>query len=921
MIDKQQWSLKNIAILIFSIVLVLLLNGAIPFLLTPPLGQAIWSMGLAQSFANGAWYDIYSHDLGIPQATAVAFGLSGIWPASMLLRLGLHPSDAYSSMFALYLILAFFSAYTICVRLGIKRAPSILGSLTWMSMPIIWSHNGYSMVALGIGLLPFYLLQPLKICGWFTGKPCFNRTTFFLYFVVIIISIFMDGYSFMMFAVGSSFIFVHAIIFRHELRQSIVKMALPLHMTGFILAYILYVSYIGKFNYAPYQLNFFRGFGLDLSFIAIPTQNVSWFFDLLGISVQRSDLVFFGDDSVWITTFCLPIVLAGLAAWWRITNKKKLATGALITMIFGFYMALGPSLKINSTKPEALAISHPGQESSKMPSELAIVPTGNALLSLYVPGFNVMRASYRWAALGIFSLWLLLMIKMANTSRDHEKIWIIISICIITLNLPNLVKKWQDARDSRLMFHQVDHDLIQKMSPYFSKNEIVAFLPFDNDFMVNYLAPKIGIKTYNIGGDKNLEEARTKWPESLSEINFDFSPYDFGALFNILLTGDVDAVVIPYFNLGQAAYSWPCESESLIGVRTNGFGWNKNIVATSDDSQEIKLPITSSVNVQNIYINVPKATSPRELSGAPDDRILGIALQNIQLSGGHSFENKENSQVSDFYSFNVGSTLKDRISILAQGWHNTEKDFIWSDKSASLVLPVPTVCFSDECQVALKFSVFGASSQRPVEVNFSNSSENCPAHFKDRVSNFVEMLKASPYLTVQDSDLLSIIRLRPEFAEAAKREALRTAVINNITYPLIFGNQSTWATLFLQSGWNPLEADHVWSKQKSTLRLPVPKDCVEGSCSAALHFYVYGSSAARPVLVKFSTMQSGKIWQKELISISDDDYRVSLPLSHLEGNQQIEISVPQATSPHNLGINEDIRTIGIALEKIELIRH
>jgi hypothetical protein len=37
--------------------------------------------------------------------------------------------------------------------------------------------------------------------------------------------------------------------------------------------------------------------------------------------------------------------------------------------------------------------------------------------------------------------------------------------------------------------------------------------------------------------------------------------------------------------------------------------------------------------VQDISVSVPEATSPLALSGAPDGRVLGIALQQIALSG------------------------------------------------------------------------------------------------------------------------------------------------------------------------------------------------------------------------------------------------------------------------------------------------
>src|SRR3546814_581240 len=129
----------------------------------PTLGQAVWTMGFAESFANGHLLDFYAHDFGIPKPAAMAFGLAGAWPASLLVRLGWHAADAYSGMAAFWLGLAMYSAYRIARGLGATRLHSVVGSTAWISTPIVWAHAGYSMVSLGISLLPFYFLAAIKL--------------------------------------------------------------------------------------------------------------------------------------------------------------------------------------------------------------------------------------------------------------------------------------------------------------------------------------------------------------------------------------------------------------------------------------------------------------------------------------------------------------------------------------------------------------------------------------------------------------------------------------------------------------------------------------------------------------------------------------------------------------------------------------
>ncbi|NIH11895.1 MAG: hypothetical protein G5702_06395 [Serratia symbiotica] len=159
----QQWHLQDYILLITSLFFMLFLNGAIPFVTIPTLGQAIWTSGFARSIANGSWYNIFAHDFGIPQPAAIAFGLSGAWLESLFIRFGMAPFDAYSCMSAFWLMVAFFSAIKISDMFGAHRRLAILSGLLWMSMPIIWAHAGYSILSLGIALLSFYFLAVFNI--------------------------------------------------------------------------------------------------------------------------------------------------------------------------------------------------------------------------------------------------------------------------------------------------------------------------------------------------------------------------------------------------------------------------------------------------------------------------------------------------------------------------------------------------------------------------------------------------------------------------------------------------------------------------------------------------------------------------------------------------------------------------------------
>lgn len=564
MTSLYRWTAGEIIFAVASLVFVLFLQGAIPFLMIPTLGQAVWTTGFAQSFTHGSLFTIYAHDFGIPKPTAIAFGLAGAWPVSVLLRLGMCAADAYATMLMLWLIVAFFSAYAIARKFANTRYFSLVGAVVWMSMPIIWNHSGYSMLSLGMSLLALYFFAAIKLflIESELSKP--SSLTIIFYFMATLISVFMDGYTFMMFFAGSTILCIFAMKTRVELLQMFKRTIFPVHIASFIFAYGLYSIFIGRAHFTKSPIDIFRGFGVDLSFLAIPTQGVHWWADLLGFSVARSGDMYFGDGSAWITTFSLPIILAGLCAWWLTRKKLKIATGVFIIALFAFYMSLGPSLKINSVKP---AYTQGEKLGAAMPADLAVMPTGNAWMSKALPGFNNMRSAYRWTTLDVFAFWLLVMIAVPRTNKIGKVVWCLILWSVILLNLPNLPQKFTLDVVLRNNFLNIDSALIPMLQQQINKGEVVAFLPWNNDFFVNYLAPKAGFRSFNIGGDKDLIDAKKQWPEEMLAAGP--GPLDEAKVLagiKMLEAGTANVLVLPYIDLLWSAHNWPCGAEKMVRV-------------------------------------------------------------------------------------------------------------------------------------------------------------------------------------------------------------------------------------------------------------------------------------------------------------------------------------------------------------------
>ncbi len=535
---------------------VLLGHGALPFAAMPTLGQALWTTGFSTSFARGGLFNLYAHNFGLPAPAPIAFGLPGAYPAGLFIAAGLHPGDAYAAVLWLWLAIAFWGARRVGYHLGLSSPMASLAAAVWLTLPLVWNHAHYSMLSMGFALLPTYFLAPLVLVR---RPPLTLRDRLrhaVAYAVTATLAMFMDGYTFVFFAVAASLLLIWTLATEITLRRAILLFGLPLHALSLAVAGKLYTSYVGRTGFAVEPLDAFRGWGLDLRFLAIPTTGTHWLFDVIGLSESRSTVEQFGDASVWQTTFLLPLVLLGLFAFWR--TRNRLALVFLVTALFGGYMALGPSVKLHHTRPLAMQ----SQPNPLMPAELAGPRTGNGFLSKHLPGFKNMRASYRWMGLSALGFWLLVLLWLAQPGERRRYV---VLLLILLANTPQLQVKWQTDIDYRNNLRTLDTALLDDLRSQLKQQERVLFLPFGNDFIVNYLASRLDVRAYNIGGDKNLAMARAQWPTTLQQ--FEMGRIDPGFVPRIQKVleqeRDVDVVILPYFDMLWAAHHWPCGEQHL----------------------------------------------------------------------------------------------------------------------------------------------------------------------------------------------------------------------------------------------------------------------------------------------------------------------------------------------------------------------
>lgn len=531
---------------------VAVIHNAVPGFTLPTLGQALWVTGFATSYANQDFPGIFAHDIGLPGRAAISFGLSGAWPTAVLIKLGLPPETAYSTMVACWLGIALLGCYRMCVLLGNSRWSSLAATLAWSTMPVIWSHSGYSMLGLGIALLPTYMMSAINLI-YAEGQSQRVRGIL-LHVLISIVAVFMDGYTFVMFGLAAAAVTIISTL--NRIRASRVSSAIyaPLvHALSLGLAYFLYRAFVGDSALAPAPIDFFRAWGMDLSYAAIPTSGMLWLPDLLGFNEARTLSSQFGDASVWESTFCLPLIIACLLA---LAFKRGNYPPLLITLVavaaFGFYMALGPSLKLHSA-------NFHNEASTMMPADRALISTGNRVLSENLPGFKEMRASYRWISLCMCCCWMIIVVLIPKWSACKK--WypaLIVWGLIVAFNLPHPKSHFQRGRAYLASFQDMKQRLQAPLSKDINQGDLVAFLPYRNDFLATYLAPTLHFKTYNIGGDKNLAAARRTWPNAIKELDMGQADVMTAkAALMLLFTGRANSVVVPYFDGLFDAHSWP----------------------------------------------------------------------------------------------------------------------------------------------------------------------------------------------------------------------------------------------------------------------------------------------------------------------------------------------------------------------------
>lgn len=548
--------------LLFAIVVAI--YGAIPFFSLPTLGQSLSStISYAYSFLNNENISFYSHNFGYPIATVKNFGLTGVLLSLPFLKLGMTSYDAYSSMCFIFIFIAFSLLFHIGRTISGKPWLSLAFSFLWCISPFFINHSDYSILSFGFLFFPIYVFILFQILS-FDIKSNLDFVLVFTYaFALFIFSIFTDGYNFLfLFVLFLFFIFYNFLAKRFVLKKDLL-LKFTFIFAAFVATILIYKMYTKNINFSASSLNFFRGWSVDLSFLLIPSFGISWLSDLVGISLERTVSDYFGDNSVWMTTYSVPYFLI-FGICFLCSRKSKINMNYLFLgnysykfyfnffvgiFLIGLYFSLGPEIKFFSLKPEEYS-------SMGMQSGLGYFKTGNEIFFSNIPGFNATRATYRWWVLSLASIWFCSLFIARIVDKKYCKFVFLSILAAILLLFPNPFSKINKTVAYRVDAIQMDSDLDDFFNNLNFKNNSLGFiLPHSNDFLGIYIAARYNLKLFNASNDKNYAASQRHWPELLKKFNINYK-YSCGDLHELFDEHVVDYLILTDLDMIWAAHSW-----------------------------------------------------------------------------------------------------------------------------------------------------------------------------------------------------------------------------------------------------------------------------------------------------------------------------------------------------------------------------
>ncbi len=512
------------------------------------------------------------HALGAPEGLPLLTGLPQIYLGWVIGALpGVDSWAAHQISNALVTGLGLLAGYLLLRRWSAPRWIALLTSALYLASPSVLAMNGFAYTFSGFVLLPAYLLATLVVVDLVVARRLVLAGALAL--VLTFVMVFTDGYS--MFAgVLMAGAVVLARCWDRALSWRTRGLVVAVPGVALVLAVLAFLAYTpDNVTEIPVGIGAFRYLGLDLATLVLP-QDTLWWADAAGF--ERLTGVLWGDGSnvvanyVGLSTLVLAVV--SLALGRQRSGERRVVVALTLAGLVALVLALGPALKVYSLTESVLPAWDVPESGT-----LGDLPT--AWVYENVPGFEAMRATYRWFLLTRFVLVLLAGLGLTAVWRHRPRggrrvrLWrgvaVAAAVLLVAETAPNVPNALASTTRWGQNLAETKAGVISDAGSLVRPGERILILPTRNDFLAIGLVPFTAAVAYNAAPDKNYTFARAAWPDSVEAAAVAWTADDEARADAIcrVLQSDADAVVLPYLDPYYDAVSWPPPEQRVASYR------------------------------------------------------------------------------------------------------------------------------------------------------------------------------------------------------------------------------------------------------------------------------------------------------------------------------------------------------------------
>ena len=560
---------------------------ALPVLLLAPLYK-IWPLDHLMSLAlmlpglgaieclaeTGAL--LYCPLTSLGEQHALTYGLPMVEVAALVRRF--FPVEliaAWNLTALLVLFLAGLGAQAFFRQLGVDKWLAVPASMLFLMLPIVYAKSSYPLMLWGFALLPTWLWAQLAAWHWRSRFLAFLGLS-----LTLTVALFQEPYSFVMALTFGGWLTIARLVTAQ--RETLLDRSLrALSWVGAaLLAVTLYRHYIpGGADYVVMPLDYFRGQGVDL--LALMARNPDLFAlgPLWGVG-NLSPSLYFTDGEMTAHSYLGVALAIGLIAFvitvrpWRRVRHLVL----LVAVVAAFVMALGPSLKIQSTAADRSAGDPVTFGTYLMPPEAAV--TGLPHARIYeVPPFSNMRSVSRWyllVAAGLVAMLSLVVQHLFRRGLAGAGAAVVLVLWTGVEYWPNFIQQRALGAAFGELYKDLDESLVGELDALLRPGERVVFISgerYSNEYFSTWLCARVGCRTYNVSGDKPRRISIARWPEAMRQRLT--RPASAEARAELLDLGHFEVLIVPHFDMRWDSYTWPPPDERHADKRARAQAYHE----------------------------------------------------------------------------------------------------------------------------------------------------------------------------------------------------------------------------------------------------------------------------------------------------------------------------------------------------------